>query len=318
MKIVFLDRASIRKEVVLTKPNFIHEWVNYDNTNEDDIMARAHDADIIISNKVPIKAAILPHLPKLKMIALTATGFNHIDITATIAKGIVTSNIRGYANAAVPEHVFSLLLALSRSLILYNQDVKENRWSQSKLFTFFDYPVTDLAGKTLTLIGKGALGNAVAKIATGFGMEVCFAEHKNEPMPREGYKPFKEAIAIADVISVHCPLFKETQNLLSLPEFKLMRKKPIIINTARGGVVNEIDVKIALDEGLIAAFGTDVLSVEPPSTNHPIMAIKDYPNVIITPHMAWASVEAVTILWQQLIDNIQNWHKGKPTNVVEG
>lgn len=318
MKIVFLDRASIRDEVVLTKPNFDHEWVEYDNTPYAQIIERAQDADIIITNKVPITAEILPKLPKLKMVALTATGYNHIDIKACQERHIVTSNIRGYANAAVPEHVFAMLLSLSRSLLSYNQDVKAGRWSSSELFSFFDYPVMDLAGKKITIIGKGALGHAVAKIASGFGMTICFAEHKDTATIRQGYTEFYEAIKDADVISVHCPLFEHTQNLLSLAEFKLMSKKPIIINTARGGIVNEVDVKIALDEGLIRGFGTDVLSVEPPAADHPILAIKDYPNVVITPHMAWASVEAVTILWQQLIDNIQNWQSGNPTHVVEG
>lgn len=316
MKIVFLDRKSIRDEVVLTKPNFAHEWVEYDNTEIDEIIPRAADADVIITNKVPLRKETLKSLPQLKMIALTATGYNVVDVEDCRAQDIVVSNIRGYANAAVPEHVFALLLGLSRSIIPYNTDVKALRWSKADMFTFFDYPVYDLSGKTMVIIGQGDLGKNVAKIAKAFGMHILFAEHKGAKQLRAGYTDFYEAITKADVISVHCPLFPETRNLLSSPEFKQMKNKPIIINTARGGIVNEVDIKEALDNGWVSAYGTDVLSQEPPSEEHPIMQIRNYPNVLITPHMAWASVEAVSILWAQLIGNIENWHEGKPSNVV--
>ncbi|MFV0431566.1 MAG: D-2-hydroxyacid dehydrogenase [Alphaproteobacteria bacterium] len=316
MKIIFLDRKSIRDEVTLTKPSFEHEWVEYDNTEFDQIIPRAKDADIIITNKVPIRKEMLDQLPNLKMIALTATGYNVIDVEDCRQRGIITSNIRGYANAAVPEHVFALLLGLRRSIANYHADVRKLRWSSSDMFTFFDYPVHDLAGSTMTIIGQGDLGNNVARIAEAFGMEVLFAERKNILDIRRGYTEFYKALEQADVISVHCPLFAETENLLSMTEFEHMKKKPMIINTARGGIVNEVEVKQALDQGLISGFGTDVLSVEPPEESHPIMAIRDYPNVLITPHMAWASVEAVETLWAQLIDNIENWHNGNPTNVV--
>lgn len=239
-----------------------------------------------------------------------------VDVEDCRAQDIVVSNIRGYANAAVPEHVFALLLGLSRSIIPYNTDVKALRWSKADMFTFFDYPVYDLSGKTMVIIGQGDLGKNVAKIAKAFGMHILFAEHKGAKQLRAGYTDFYEAITKADVISVHCPLFPETRNLLSSPEFKQMKNKPIIINTARGGIVNEVDIKEALDNGWVSAYGTDVLSQEPPSEEHPIMQIRNYPNVLITPHMAWASVEAVSILWAQLIGNIENWHEGKPSNVV--
>lgn len=316
MKIVFLDRMSIRNEVKLIKPSFDHEWVEYEDTTEEQVIARAKDADIIITNKAPIRAYMLDSLPKLKLISVTATGYNVIDVAQCAERGITTSNIRGYANAAVPEHFFAMLLALSRSLFPYANDVKQGRWQQSAMFTYFDHSVMDLAGKTLGIIGKGALGTSIARIAESFGMKALFAEHKNATYLRQDYHPFEEVLRQSDVLSVNCPLLPETMNLIAENEFALMEKSPIIVNTARGGIVKEDAIEAALDKKQIRAFATDVLSQEPPTADHPLMKIADRDDVLITPHMAWASVEAVTSLWEQLIHNMESWHKGEPKNVV--
>ncbi len=316
MKIVFLDQMSIRSEVKLTKPSFDHEWVEYENTTEAQVVERAKDADIIITNKAPIRAYMLDSLPKLKYISLTATGYNIIDVPQCTQRGIITSNIRGYANAAVPEHFFAMLLALSRSLFPYVNDVKNGQWQKSSMFTYFDYPVMDLAGKTLGIIGKGALGTSIAHIAKGFGMKILFAEHKNATYLRQGYYPFEEVLRQSDILSVNCPLLPETINLIAEEEFALMQKSPIIVNTARGGIVKEDAIEQALNKKQIRGFATDVLSCEPPTDDHPLMKIAYRDDILITPHMAWASVEAVTALWAQLIDNMESWHKGEPKNVV--
>ncbi len=316
MKIVFLDRMSIRAEVELIRPSFDHEWVIYEDSTAEQVIERAHDADIIITNKVPIRAHMLDSLPKLKLISLTATGYNIIDVKECTQRGIITSNIRNYANAAVPEHFFTLLLALSRSLLPYSRDVEEGRWQASKMFTYFDHSVMDLAGKTLGIIGKGALGTSIAKIAEAFGMEVLFAEHKNATYLRSGYHLFEEVLRKSHVLSVNCPLLPETRDLIAEAEFAQMEQCPIIVNTARGGIVKEEAIEAALDQGHIRGFATDVLSQEPPSADHPLMKIAKRDDILITPHMAWASVEAVTSLWQQLIANMESWYAGAPKNVV--
>ncbi len=316
MKIVFLDRMSIRSEVELIKPSFDHQWIEYDDTTEDQVQKRAKDADIIITNKAPVRAYMLDSLPKLQYISVTATGYNIIDVAECASRGIITSNIRGYANAAVPEHFFAMLLALSRSLLPYANDVKQGRWQTSSMFTYFDHPVMDIAKKTLGIIGKGALGTSIARIAEGFGMEILFAEHKNATYLRQGYHPFEEVLRKSDVLSVNCPLLPETLDLIAEEEFALMKKNPIIVNTARGGIVKEDAIETALDKGQIKGFATDVLAQEPPASDHPLLKIAHRSDVLITPHMAWASVEAVISLWRQLIDNMEHWYQGKPKNVV--
>lgn len=315
-KIVFLDRATLAPQIRLTRPSFEHELIEYDHTRADQVVARLDGATIAITNKVPLTAETIARLPSLKLVAVAATGTDCVDKEACERHGIRVSNIRGYAVNTVPEHAFALMLALRRNLIAYRDDVLNGEWRKSGQFCFFNHAIHDLGGMTLGIIGEGVLGQRVAEIAKAFGMRTLFAAHKG----REGlgplYTPWDEVLATSDVITIHSPLTPQTRGMLALPEFRAMKRKPLIINTARGGLVDEDALVRALDEGLISGIGFDVLSTEPPDDDNPLMRIAKRPNVIVTPHVAWASDEAQQALANQLMDNIARFVGGAPVNVV--
>jgi glycerate dehydrogenase len=315
-RIVFLDRNTIGPAVKLTRPQFDHEWVEYGSTTAEQVVERLEGATIAITNKVPVREAALERLPQLKMIAVAATGYDVIDIAACKKRGTVVSNIRGYAVNTVPEHTFALILALRRSIIGYRQDVSDGEWQKSGQFCFFTHPIKDLAGSTLGIIGEGAIGQSVAKIGQAFGMRTLFAAHKGVSGLGPLYTPFDEVLATSDVITLHSPLTPATRNMIGMAEFMKMKKRPLLINTARGGLVVEDDLADALEKGLISGAGFDCLTAEPPPSNNRLLSLLQHPNFIITPHVAWASEEAMTTLWKQLIGLIENFHTGKPTNVV--
>ena len=315
-RIVFLDRSSIGPSVTMTKPSFPHEWVEYDRTAPDQVVERLKDADIAVCNKVPIRRASIEQLPNLKMICIPATGYDAFDIDACKERGIVVSNVRGYAVNTVPEHAFALIFALRRGIVGYRQDVIDGRWQEAAQFCFFTHPINDLAGSTLGIFGEGALGQGVASIGRALGMRILFAAHKGVMGLGPLYTPFDEVLETADVISLHCPLMPATRNMIAAPEFAKMKKKPLLINCARGGLVNEADLVDALDKGQIAGVGFDCLTSEPPLPDNPLLKVLDRPNVIVTPHVAWASNEAMQTLWDQVIDHINNFNAGKPSNRV--
>ncbi len=316
VKIVFLDRDTIGPTVRMTRPSFAHEWVEYPRTDEAAVAERLHGASIAITNKVPLRAATLAQLPDLKMIMVAATGYDVIDTAACTARGIVVSNVRGYAVNTVPEHTMALMLALRRSLVPYRQSVQAGRWQEHGLYCFHDWPIGDLNASTLGIIGAGSLGRAVGRLGEAFGMKVLYAARKGDTSPAPSRVAFEKVLERSDVISLHCPLTAETRNLIALPEFRRMKRHPILINCGRGGLVNEADLVTALDEGLIAGAGIDCVSTEPPRPDNPLMGILDRPNVIVTPHVAWASHEAMQTLWEQTILHIENFMKGKPSNRV--
>ena len=315
-KIVFLDRATLAPQIRLTRPSFEHEFIEYDHTQADQVVARLEGATIAITNKVPLTADTLARLPSLKLVAVAATGTDCVDKEACEKHGIRVSNIRGYAVNTVPEHTFALMLALRRNLIAYRDDVLNGEWQKSGQFCFFNHAIHDLGGMTLGIIGEGVLGQRVAEIGKAFGMRALFAAHKG----REGlgplYTPWDEVLATSDIITIHSPLTPRTRGMLAMEEFRAMRRKPLIINTARGGLVDEDALVRALDEGLISGIGFDVLSGEPPGDDNPLMRIASRPNVIVTPHVAWASDEAQQALADQLMDNIARFVAGAPVNVV--
>lgn len=316
LQVVFLDRETISPQTVLRSFSFKHELQVYGRTSPDQVGERIANADIVITNKIALRAPVLEQAHHLKIVAVAATGTDNIDLAACAAQGIVVSNIRGYAVNTVPEHVFALIFALRRNIVAYRESVKAGRWHDAQQFCYFDYPIKDLAGSTLGIIGKGSLGQAVAAIGGALGMRVLFAGRKGAQETNNLYTPFEQLLAESDVITLHCPLTEQTRNLIDTPEFALMKRKPILINTARGGLVNEAALARALHNGQLTGAGFDVTTPEPPNNQHPLVQLLALQNFILTPHVGWASDEAVQGLADQLVDNIEAYVKGAARNVV--
>jgi glycerate dehydrogenase len=315
-RIVFLDRSTMGPALKLSRPSFEHEWIEYDRTRAQQVVERLRDCDIAISNKVPIRRDSIEMLPQLKMIAIPATGYDAFDVEACIERGIVISNVTGYAINSVPEHTFALILALRRSLFGYRQDVIAGTWQEANQFCFHTQPINDLAGSVLGVFGEGVIGQRVARLGEAFGMRTLFAAHKGVSGLGPLYTPFEEVVATSDVITLHCPLLPSTRNMLAMPEFRLMKRRPLIINCGRGGLVNEADLVKALELGLIAGVGFDCLTSEPPQQDNPLLTVLDRPNVIVTPHIAWASLEAMQTVWDTVIRHIETFHEGRPGGLV--
>ena len=310
---VFLDRASLKAKV--RKPAGVTDYVEYEKTGDREIVPRLDGATVAIINKVPMRAATLEQLPDLKMIAVAATGYDVVDVPYCKQHGIAVANIRNYAVHTVPEHAFAMILALRRNLLAYRHDVENGVWNRSEQFCFFTHPIGDLHGATLGIIGEGAIGQATGAIGRAFGMRVLFADHAPPKMDGVVFTPHETVLAESDVISLHCPLMPATRNLIDLAAFRKMKRNALLINTARGGLVDEAALIQALDQGLIAGAGFDVLTVEPPRDGHPLLDVRRS-NFILTPHVAWASDGAMQFLADQLIDNIDRWAAGNPQNLV--
>jgi glycerate dehydrogenase len=313
MRVVFLDRASLKAK--LRKFAFPAEYIEHQKTDVGQIVARLKGADIAVVNKVPMRADTLRQLPQLKMIAVAATGYDVVDIPYCNEHGIAVANIRNYAVHTVPEHAFAMILALRRNLLSYRQDVEAGVWNKSEQFCFLTHDIGDLHGSTLGIIGEGAIGQGTAAIGRAFGMRVLFADHPPPKMPDVQFTQLDDVLAESDVISLHCPLLPSTRNFIDINAFRKMKRNALLINTARGGLVDEAALIQALDEGLIAGAGFDVLTVEPPKDGHPLLDLRR-PNFILTPHVAWASDGAMQFLADQLIDNIDAWVAGKPQHLV--
>jgi glycerate dehydrogenase len=311
--VVFLDRASLKAK--MRKFAFPAEYVEHQMTAVGDIVARLSGADIAIINKIPMRAETLRQLPQLKMIAVAATGYDVVDIAYCQEHAIAVANIRNYAVHTVPEHAFAMILALRRNLLSYRQDVEAGVWNKSEQFCFFTHDIGDLYGATLGIIGEGAIGQGTAAIGRAFGMRVLFADHPPPKVPGVEFTPLDEVLAQSDVISLHCPLTPATRNLIDIAAFRKMKRNALLINTARGGLVDEGALIQALEEGLIAGAGFDVLTVEPPKNGHPLLDVRR-PNFILTPHVAWASDGAMQFLADQLVDNVNAWVAGKPQHLV--
>lgn len=311
LKIVFLDRGTLG--VPLREPKFPHSYTEYDATSPDEIVERLAEADIAIINKVQVRTASLEKLPKLKMIAVAATGTDCVDKAYCKAHNIPVINIRNYAVNTVPEHTLALIFALRRSLIPYTLDVRKGKWQTINQFCYFDHPIRDISGSTLGLIGYGALGKSVATRAEALGMKIIATDVYDFP----GKVDLDTILKESDIISLHCPLTDGTRNIIGDAELKKMKKDAILINTARGGLVDEAALVEALKTGEIGGAGFDVLTVEPPKNGNVLLDLEhDIPNLIITPHVAWASHEAMTGLANQLVENIELWVEGRPRNLV--
>ena len=308
--IVFLDRESL--DATVRTPTFDNTYAEYDATAPGEVVERLKGASVCITNKVKLGADMFAQLPDLKLIAVAATGTDVIDKTAAKAHGITVVNIRNYAFNTVPEHVIALMFALRRNLLNYAVDVRKGVWNTSRQFCFFDHPIHDIAGSTMGIVGYGVLGKSIGKRAEALGMKVI----GYDAFPQEGLVDFETILRESDVITLHAPLTPQTRNMIGAAEFKKMKTSAILINTARGGLVDEAALAEALKSGEIAGAGFDVLTEEPPRNGN-VLLDPSIPNLIVTPHVAWASQQAMQILSDQLIDNIEAFVGGTPQNIVE-
>lgn len=314
LQIVHLDKASMGDDITLSRPDCEHHWTSYQTTSADEAPDRLRTADIAILNKVPVSEALLEQAPQLKMIAISATGYNHIDLDACQKRNIAVCNVRGYAATTVAEHSFAMILSLSRSVKAYDRDVRQGAWQKSDSFCLFTQPVWDLRSATLGLIGSGDIGSEVERLAQAFGMRVLRSDRKGVTTPRPGYVRFDTILTECDVISLHCPLTPQTRGILGAEEFAAMTRTPLIINTSRGGLIDEHALLAALDRGQISGAGCDVLETEPPKQGNILLDRLSHPHLIVTPHTGWASTQARQTLWAQLISHIDAFAVGTPQN----
>ena len=313
LHIVVLDRDTL-----VNRPfdfDFPHTLSSYGTTEAHETLERIRGADIVITNKVVISAQAFAENPQLKLVAVTATGVNNVDIEAAKQNGTAVCNIRAYGNESVAEHAFMMMITLMRNLPAYQRDVAAGLWENSPFFCHLGAPMRDLNGKTLAIFGRGNIGKTLATYAQAFKMKVVFAEHKHAETVRDGYVSFDEAVRTADALSLHCPLTPETANMIGEAELQQMKPGAILINCGRGGLVDEAALVAALKYGQIGGAGFDVLTQEPPRDGNPLLKAR-LPNLIVTPHIAWASQEAANRLFDILVDNINRFVAGNPQNLV--
>ena len=316
MKAVFLDYASLdQNDLDFSELQAVFENLTlYPASTEEQVLERIQEADVVITNKVRISAEVIQQLPQLKLILISATGTNNVDLVQTKKSGIVVCNCQAYGTSAVAQHTLMLMLALSTSVIQYHQAVQKGEWQKAQQFCLLDFPIVELAGKTLGIIGYGELGQAVAQLAKAFGMRIMVGALPNRPQ-REGRVQLDELLSQADYVTLHCPLTDETKDLIDAKAFDRMKSSAFLINCARGGIVNEQALADALIHKKIAGAATDVLTVEPPKQGNVLLNI-DIPNLIITPHSAWGSVDARQRIVQQLMENVKAFQNGQPIRQV--
>ena len=313
LHIVVLDRDTL-----VNRPfdfDFPHTLSSYGTTEAHETLERIRGADIVITNKVVISAQAFAENPQLKLVAVTATGVNNVDVEAAKQNGTAVCNIRAYGNESVAEHAFMMMITLMRNLPAYQRDVAAGLWENSPFFCHLGAPMRDLNGKTLAIFGRGNIGQTLATYAQAFKMKVVFVEHKHAETVRDGYVSFDEAVRTADALSLHCPLTPETANMIGEAELQQMKPGAILINCGRGGLVDEAALVAALKYGQIGGAGFDVLTQEPPRDGNPLLKAR-LPNLIVTPHIAWASQEAANRLFDILLDNINHFVAGNPQNLV--
>src|SRR5688572_4646649 len=312
-RIVFLERNTFN--IPFRRPTFDHEWVEYGESDESQVVERLREATIAICNKVALRENALSQLPKLKLIAVAATGTDNVDLAYCRANDIAVCNTRGYAVSSLPEHALMLMLSLRRNLVAYRDDVRAGRWQEAKKFCLLDHSIGDLRGTVLGIVGFGTLGQAMAQLGRAIGMEVIIAERKDATSIRPERRSFAEVLRLSDVLSLHCPLTDETRDLIGAEELNQMKREALVINTARGGLIDDEALLDALRSEKIGGAGIDVLRVEPPREGNPLLDA-DLPNLIVTPHNAWASKQAMQTLGSQLIDNLEAFVRGEPQNLV--
>ncbi|NGM66643.1 D-2-hydroxyacid dehydrogenase [Sphingobacterium sp. SGR-19] len=317
MKIVVLDGYTLNPgDLTWDALQALGDLVVHERTSENEIIERAVDADMLLTNKVPLSAKVINALPQLKYIGVTATGYNIIDIACAKERNITVTNVPGYSTASVVQLTFSLLLELCYRTQRHSDSVMEGKWSASPDFCFWDYPLTELSGKTLGIIGFGSIGQKVADVGAAFGMPVLASSRtQTDQSHRKNFQwvAREELFAQADVISLHCPLTPETENLINAKSLSFMKSSAKLINTSRGGLVNAQDLADALNEDRLSGAGLDVLTTEPPRADNPLFRAK---NCIITPHIGWATKEARLRLMDTVVGNIKAFLNGSPVNVI--
>lgn len=314
MRGVFLDLDSVHPQDLDLDPlrACLTEWSFFDQTNPQQVAERIAGAQVVVTNKVPLTADQLRNAEALRLICVAATGTDRIDLPTARHAGIAVSNARDYATASVAEAVFALVLTLTRQLDRYRAQVAAGRWSESPHFCLFDTPIEELHGKTLGIIGYGVLGHAVAQRAQAFGMHVQIAQRLHAE-PVDGRVPVAELLSTSDVVSLHCPLSATTRHLIGHAQLRTMKHNAILINTARGGIVDESALVTALEDGWIAGAGIDVLSQEPPPANSALLNCRST-RLVLTPHVAWASRTARQRLLEEITDNIKAFQRGERRN----
>ncbi|MCH8541930.1 MAG: D-2-hydroxyacid dehydrogenase [Alcanivorax sp.] len=285
----------------------MHQWQYFDQTSPEQVAERIRDAQVVVTNKVVLDRVVIEGAPDLRLICVIATGTNNIDLAAAEARGIPVCNVTDYAGPGVAQHTLALMLGLATRWHEYYADVQAGLWSQSPTFCLMQRPVMELAGKTLGIVGHGTLGQAVARLAEAFGMRVLVAASQRPGAAVEaGRVPLEALLPQVDVLSLHCPLTEDTRHLIGAPQLAAMKSSALLINTARGGLIDEMALADALRRGDIAGAALDVLSQEPPPADHVLLAA-DIPNLIITPHNAWISRECRQRLLDGVAANIRNW-----------
>ena len=313
-KIVFLDRSTISADLELPRPGFSHLWETHNRSRPGEVIERLRGAGVVITNKVPIQAMHMEALPGLRLIAVIASGTNIIDLEAARRQGVAVCNVPGYAETSVAEHTFALMLSLRRNLFEYREQVVAGAWQAADQFCFFNRPILELSESVLGLIGTGAIAKSVAHRARAFGMRVIF----HSPSGRPGIEsvPLAKLLQEADVVSCHAPLDARTLGLIGRETLRLMKPTSIIINTARGEIVEGEALLEAIEEGWIAGAGIDVVPVEPPPKDSPWMRLASLPNVIVTPHVGFAGMQTQRRLCEATIANIEAFLRGEPINLV--
>ncbi|SEQ20164.1 glycerate dehydrogenase [Ectothiorhodospira magna] len=316
---VFLDLETLDRGDLNLSPlkHALPQWTFHDYTTPDQVVERICQAQVVITNKVVLDRQVLLAAPQLKLVCLAATGTNNVDLEAAAEQGIVVCNVRDYATASVVQHVFALILALTVRLEAYQRDVREGRWHASRQFCLLDHPIHELAGRRLGIIGYGVLGQATAQLARAFGLEVLVAESLRDGSPQPDRLPLGDVLATSDIVSLHCPLTPRTKGLINAQRLAWMKPDALLINTARGAVVDNQALAQALRERRLGGAGIDVLEQEPPPADHPLLAT-DIPNLIVTPHVAWAAVEARQRMVDALARNIAGFMTGDITHQVNG
>lgn len=317
MRIVVLDGYALNPgDLSWDRLKKFGEVTVYDRTSPDEFIARAKDAEVLLTNKTPVREEVIGKLPALRFIGVLATGYNIVDVDAASRRGIIVSNIPDYGSYSVAQLTFALLLELCHHVQRHSDSVHEGAWAASKDWCYWKYPLTELFGKTMGIIGFGSIGRKVGDMATAFGMNlVATARTRSDQSHRKNFRwvDIPELLSESDVVSIHCPLTPETKGLINARSLAGMKNSAILLNTSRGPIIVDAELADALNTGVIAGAGIDVLSVEPPHQDNPLFTAK---NCIITPHIAWATKEARTRLMGMAVDNLEAFVKGHPENVV--